>query len=288
MNIKIPLVIFMSLFVASIFSQEASEIYLFELVQTETSYELNNPINISNNPGYDNQPAFTLDGESVLFTSFRDNQADIALYDIKLDFRKWLTDTPENEVSPLPYPDKKKWFTAAKSDSIGHQKVFQYTFKQKPPKPLFTENEIVYYDWYDKSAMICFIAGDTDALFIKNFKYDILYPIQQNIGRSFQRIPGTDLIGFINYNHEVPEIYRVHPKTNKLEYIVDALEGSEDLAFTNNRTIFMAKGNQIFKFRPEQDKDWMPVKINSDIGLKNITRLTISPDGTKMAVVAAE
>ena len=288
MRIKIPLVIFMIFSVASIFSQKASEIYLFDLVLTETSYELNNPINISNNPGYDNQPAFTLDGESILFTSFRDNQADIALYDISLNYRKWLTETPENEISPLPYPDKKKWFTAAKSDSLGDQKVFQYSYKPKTPKPLLTENEIIYYDWYDRYNMICFIAGDVDALYIKNFKYDILYPIQQKVGRSFQRIPGTDLIGFINYDHEVPEIYSIQPKTNKMTYIVDALEGSEDLAFTNNGTIFMAKGNQVFKFRPEQDKDWIPVIINSETEFKGITRIAISPDGNKLALVAEE
>ncbi|MGB5264903.1 MAG: steroid delta-isomerase, partial [Lutimonas sp.] len=115
-----------------------------------------------------------------------------------------------------------------------------------------------------------------------------LYPIQQKVGRSFQRIPGTDLIGFINYDHEAPEIYSIHPKTNKMKYIVDALEGSEDMAFTNNGTIFMAKGNQVFKFRPEQDKDWVPVIINSGTELKGITRIAISPDGNKLALVAEE
>jgi hypothetical protein len=50
----------------------------------------------------------------------------------------------------------------------------------------------------------------------------------------------------------------------------------------------MAKGNQIFKFRPEQDKDWVPVKIDSDIVIEGITRMAISPDGKKMAVVASE
>src|SRR5476651_321688 len=29
------------------------------------------PVNITNNPGYDNQPSFTPDGRSILFTSIR-------------------------------------------------------------------------------------------------------------------------------------------------------------------------------------------------------------------------
>ncbi|MDZ7612829.1 MAG: hypothetical protein U5K51_03270 [Flavobacteriaceae bacterium] len=77
-------------------------------------------------------------------------------------------------------------------------------------------------------------------------------------------------------------------KTSKLTYLADALENSIDLAFTNNGTILMAKDNEIYKFRPEEDKEWINVPIESELPLKNITRLAISPDGKKIAVVVSE
>ena len=48
--------------------------------------EIGPAVNITNNPGYDNQPFFTPDGRSVLFTSVRGpagtTQTDIYRYDI--------------------------------------------------------------------------------------------------------------------------------------------------------------------------------------------------------------
>ncbi len=42
------------------------------------------PVNISNSPGYDNQPSFTPDGGGILFTSIRGGgtQTDIYRYDV--------------------------------------------------------------------------------------------------------------------------------------------------------------------------------------------------------------
>src|SRR5580765_3976308 len=59
------------------------------------------PTNITHNPGYDNQPSFTPDGRSVLFTSIRGGaQTDIYRYDIAAATLARVTDTPEGEYSP--------------------------------------------------------------------------------------------------------------------------------------------------------------------------------------------
>lgn len=278
---------FMLLMACLTFSQEASEIYLFDFQYTGDNYVLSNPINISNHPGYDNQPSFTEDGESILFTSFREGQADISIYDIKMDFRNWLTNTPQNEISPSPYPGKKKFFTYIKTEN-NQQNIYTSSYKNKPPKPLIVDKKIAYYAWFSEDIMVTYVLGDNDALFIEHFKHKITYPIQQQIGRSFERIPGTNLIGFISMSHEVPEIYSINPLTNKMTYIVDALEDSKDCAFTDHGSILMAKEDKIYKFRQDQDQEWTPIIIESDIPLKGISRLTISPNGRKIAVVVAE
>ena len=48
-----------------------TEVFLASLSVRDGKVEIGKPINISNNPGYDNQPTFTPDGQSVLFTSVR-------------------------------------------------------------------------------------------------------------------------------------------------------------------------------------------------------------------------
>ena len=48
-----------------------TEIFLATLSIRDGKVEIGKPINISNSPGYDNQPSFTPDGAAVLFTSVR-------------------------------------------------------------------------------------------------------------------------------------------------------------------------------------------------------------------------
>src|SRR5258705_12810310 len=60
------------------------------------------PVNITNNPGYDNQPSFTPDGAGILFTSIRGGgtQTDIYRYDVASRATAQVTRTPESESSP--------------------------------------------------------------------------------------------------------------------------------------------------------------------------------------------
>lgn len=288
MQIKIIPSIFMLLISSFAFTQEATEIYLFDLIESGKSFTIKNPINISKQTGYDNQPSFTEDGASILFTSFRDGQSDIAIYDLEQDLRSWLTDTPENEISPMAYPGKKKLFTCIRADKEESQKLYIYAYKGKEPEVLIGDAKVAYYTWFDKNTLVTYELGDMDAIYVNNFKLKIKYPVQQNTGRSFQRKPGTVLLGFISELHDEPEIYSIDLKTSKLTYLADALENSLDMAFTTNGNILMAKDNQIYKFRPEEDKEWKNVPIESELPLKQITRLVISPDGKKIAVVVAE
>ena len=63
--------------------------------------------NITNSPGYDNQPSFTPDGRGILFTSIRGGgtQTDIYRYDVASGAIARVTDTPESEYSATVTPD---------------------------------------------------------------------------------------------------------------------------------------------------------------------------------------
>jgi Tol biopolymer transport system component len=277
-----------------VYSQEATEIYLFDLIKTENSYTIKNPINISNSEGYDNQPCFREDGTSILFSSFRNDQADIAQYNIEDNFRTWITDTKEvSEFSPAPFPGKKKFFTCVRFGKDGSQELYKYPFKNKTPVAIVPNIKVGYYSWFDKNNLVSFVLGDIETLQVSNFKYKIKYPIQSNIGRSINKVPasasnGKALMSFISKSHEVPEIYAIDPITSEFTFLADALEDSEDFTWTLDGAIFMGNDSAIYYFIPKKSKEWLPITIESDLPIEDITRLAVSPDGKKIVVVVAE
>ena len=82
------------------FTQSDTEVYLFDLKTEGSSYTLSNQRNISNNPGYDNQPYF-YDNNVVIFASTRNNQTDIAAYSLKDKSLTFINDTNKVVNTPL-------------------------------------------------------------------------------------------------------------------------------------------------------------------------------------------
>ncbi len=283
----------MSLLCVCMAAQEATEIYLFDLSEQDDQITISNPVNISNNEGYDNQPSFSEDGTGILFSSFRDGQSDICKYFITENYRVWLTNTKESEFSPLPVPGKKKYFTCVRLNEDETQYLYKYAYKNKPPELLIPELMVGYYLWFDPKTVISFVIDDIETLQVSRFKYKIRYPIQSNIGRSIHKIPsssglGYNLVSFISLNHESPEIYSIDPLNSNTKYITDALTGSQDLTWTSKGTMLMAKGKVIYKYHPGLDKKWVPINIDAAFQMLGISRMVISPDGSKLVVVAAE
>jgi len=280
-------------FSISLFAQNATEILLFDLLKKDDSFVLKNPVNISNNEGYDNQPSFTEDGQAILFSSFRNGQSDIAKYEIFDNYRTWITETKTNEYSPMSYPKKSKNFTCVGLDEDGTQLLYKYYYKNKEPEVLIPNLKVGYYLWLNNKSLVSFVLGDVETLQVSNFKLKIKYPIQSNIGRSLQKIPvpmkiGDGLLSFISKGHDTPEIYAINPVTSETLYLADALEGSEDLTWTADGTILMGKGSSIYKLKPGEDKNWARIYIESDLPIKNITRIVTGLNGRKIAVVVSE
>src|SRR5215831_18471340 len=60
-----------------------TDIFLAPLSVSGTTVTVGAAVNITARPGYDNQPSFTADGNSILFTSTHaDGQSDIYRYDL--------------------------------------------------------------------------------------------------------------------------------------------------------------------------------------------------------------
>ncbi len=273
-----------------LWAQPAHEVYLFDFIKNDSTqtYTLKNPINISNNKGfYDNQPSFLNDGMGVLFSSTRDDQTDIALYDIERKEKRWMTNSTGSEYSPQQTPNK-KFFSAIKLDTDDTQLLWHYSFRRKKPRVLVDKLKIGYHAWLNEKVVVSFVLGDPATLQVNNLKYKIKYPIDKNIGRSIHKIPTTELMSIISFEHDEPEIYSIDPINSEKKYLADALKGSQDMAWTPDQTIIMGRANKLYKLKPGTDKEWIEIASLEEFNLNGITRLAVSPLGNKIAIVVDE
>ena len=271
-------------------SQPATEVYLFDFIVNDSlkTFKLENPINISDNEGvYDNQPSFLLDGTGVLFASTRNDQTDVALYDLENNLKSWLTNTLGNEYSPTQSP-LTKYFTAIKLEEDETQLLWLYRFNRKKPKVLIENLKVGYHAWLNKKMVVSFVLNEPPTLEVSNLKYKIKYPIEKNIGRSIHVIPNTQLISYISHEHEDHEIYSIDPLNSKKEYIADAIAGSQDMAWTPDGIMIMGKDEKLYKLKPGEDKDWIEIASLKEFKLDGITRIAVSPLGNKIAIVINE
>lgn len=274
------------LFFISLFGycQSNTEVYLFDFTQNDTNYKISNPVNISNNKGYDNQPSFLANGKSILFASTRNGQTDVALYSIKNNSKSWLTNTPGSEYSPTQTPNK-KYFTSILLEKNGRQLLWRYPFNNKKAEIYVQNLKIGYHAWFDKNTLFSFVLGNPATLQESNLKTKNNAIIAKNIGRSIHKIPKTDLISFISFAENTAKIYSYNPNTQEKIFITEALNKSQDMAWTPDGAIIMGSTNNLYKFKPGLDKNWVLFASLKPYNIKGITRIAISPKGNKIAIV---
>ena len=112
--------------------------------------------------------------------------------------------------------------------------------------------------------------------------------ITEQIGRSLHKIPRSKKISYLSKKEDEWKIYALDPKNGKSKLITCSLTGAEDMAWTKEKYLVMGKGGKLFTKHPKKDKEWKEITSFSSFGYKNVTRIAISPDGKKIAVVVDE
>ena len=173
-----------------IYSQQDTEVYLFDYSNSKPLPILADPKNISNNPGYDNQPSFSENGKFIYFSSTRNGQTDILQFDIKNDKKKWISQTIGGEYSPQEI--SKNHLSAVRLDPDGKQLLYSYKIFRNHSKVLVENKKIGYYAWINSKELLCFVLGEPNSLQSINLKSNESILIDEIIGRSIHKIPNSN------------------------------------------------------------------------------------------------
>jgi Tol biopolymer transport system component len=279
--------LFFFLFITSIsFAQSNTEIHLYKLSNTNGNYKVSTGKNISNNPGYDSQPHF-YSKKSIVFSSTRNKQTDIAKYNIETGKVRFLNDTPNGgEYSPQRIP-KSKDVSAVRLDTDGLQRFYKYNAKTGKSKEIIADLKVAYPMWYKKNTAINVVIVDKDLdLIITKIKSQKHTTIQKKVGRSLHKIPNSKLVSYVSKTNAVWEIRSLNPKTGETKLIVNSLPKREDICWLPNGTLLLANGSTLMKFNPKTDTEWSVFHKFSESAHKNISRIIVNKNGTQLALVS--
>lgn len=263
----------------------ASTIFIIDL-RGEGKLKLGQPIKITSEAGYNNQPSFLPDGQSILYTSIKDKQADIYRYDIRAGSTTQVTNTPESEYSPTLMPDGRS-ISVVRVEADGTQRLWKFPLAGGGPSLILESIKPVgYHLWIDDHTLALFILGKPNTLQLVDLRTGKAEVITDNPGRILRRTPHQNKFSFV---HKVSDqewlIKSFDLKTRAVTTIVKTFPGVEDYAWTPAGVLLMAKESKLFS-RQKSDWTWVEIGDFSNAGLKGITRIAVSPKGDRISVVA--
>lgn len=274
------------------FSQAGSEIYIFDLKQTKKGeWSLSGGKNVTNHKGYDNQPSFHPDEPLIYFSSFNENgKADLKSYNYKTGETKNITKTDsEREYSPTVTPDKQFLSCIIQRDNNA-QDLGKYPVNGGAPTVLIGDLIVGYHTWINAEQLALFVLGEPHTLQLYNLKTKQHEVIDENIGRSLHKIPDDDAVSYVSKKSDNNWMIRkFEPVSSASADIIDTVPGGEDLCWTPDGKIIMTGGTKVMIIDPEKDKEWKEVSADPKTPFTTVlTRVAISKDGKKLAIVVSE
>jgi hypothetical protein len=271
----------------------ATDIFLARLFDGGDSLRLSAAQNITRRPGYDNQPAFLTDGSALLYTVIDSSgQADIWRYEIRTRRRVRVTNTPESEYSPTIMPGSRR-FSVVRVERDSAQRLWSFRLDgQDPQLVLPSMAPVGYHAWLDQFRLALYVLGTAttpSTLHVVRRDGSEDEVRASRIGRAIQRVPAQSWYSYVQMDStKRPWIVAQPFEGGPISRLVRLPEDNEFYAWTPDGTLLSATKGEIVRWNgiSGDESDWQPVASAAPLGVKNISRLTVSADGRWLAFVA--
>ena len=275
---------------ASVVGSQApdADIFLVSLSQTGGKLAVSAARNLTNRAGYDNQPNWSRDGSTLFFTSVREGeQADIyRMNPATGEATRVTTTSNESEYSATPMP-RRNAISVIRVERDSAQRLWSVPLDGSPSTVILERIKPVgYHTWANDTLLALFVLGSPNTLQLASTTTGKGDTITTSIGRSLH----TTRDGQVSFVHKVSNeewwLTLLDPKTRQMKHLVRMPPRVEDYAWTPNGLVLIGEGSVLKSYDPRGSGGWEVVGDFASFGLAGITRLSVSPRGDAVAVVA--
>jgi hypothetical protein len=261
-----------------------TEVWLGRLDLREGRFAASELRNISNHAGYDNQPSFFRDGKSLLYTTEAASldESGNGVYAVRYDFAGGKT-TPLSYAkgfSPTPTSDGKRLMT------LREGKVWLYDFQGKTHGTLTETTTAGYFTRFDDRTWALFMNEPERRIVVYDAETKAMETFAKGAITAPYRVPGARAVTFVVLENEKRTLHRLDLDSKQVTTLATIpFETGGHHVWTPRGTLLIASGNTIYEWK---GGEFVPVQKFEEPGLQKITRIAISPDGKRIALVSAK
>ena len=278
--LPVMLVAFASLSVA--FGQAPStDIFVFPV----DGSQLGEALRITDREGYDNQPRFLPGGEELVYSSLRDGQTDIYRHDLRNGETSRVAASEQSEYSPTPIPGTNR-ISLVRDYGDLKQQLWSVDLRNGEEMLLLPDvSPVGYHAWIDDAAVILFVLGEPHTLQVAEIGPGAARVLADSPGRGLARIPGRARMSYVDKTGPQWWLTAIDPASGDSERLIATPDGREDYAWDPGGSVWIGDDSRILRWTPGDSSGWQPVADLDGAGVYDITRVTFSDDGKRLAVV---
>ena len=239
---------------------------------------------------YDDQPMFTPDSQSLLYTTEygygAQVQTEIHRYYLSSRRETRITRTDENEYSPSPVLGERA-FSVIRVEADSTRRLWRFTMQGMDREMLFRDlDAVAHHAWGNESTVLLYVLGDPATVRIGNLTTGQTEVVARGVGRSLNKIPNRNAWSFVErVSPGEAWLSEINIGTREVRRRIETILGGESHAWTPEGVLLMSRGSQIYQWDSEVDEDWRLVADLGDL-VVTLSGITVSPDGSKIAMVA--
>lgn len=213
------------------------------------------------------------------------DRTDILRWNLDAERLTRLTATPkQGEYSPTPIPHSEGGISYIRSPDDTSGRLWHMPQEGAAPEIIFADiGPVGYHAWLDSDHLALWRLQDPSELQLVELKTQATTAIATAVGRSPQSVPNRRAVSFTRLTDTgtVVEMYDLDLESTEAVAILP--EGGDFHAWTPDGTLLSSTGSQVLAW---SNGAWEEVVDLTHLGL-TLSRLTLSADGTRLALVGA-
>jgi hypothetical protein len=271
-----------------------TDVWVVPMKEVGIAVTFGTPRNATARAGYDNQPSFTPKSDAVLYTSTdASGKTDTWRFSLPDGKPERLTNVPMSIYSPTVTPDG-RFFSFIRVEPDSTQGLWKLPLDGKgEPAKVIPNLKVGYHVWTGEHTLVVYVLppggaprGTPSTLHLADDRTGKSEVVATNVGRALAKVPRRDAITFQQLvKDSLPWITDLDLASKQTRRMVQAPPGADYHAWAPNGALLTAAGSRVFRYT---DDGWAPVADFTQFGVRNISRIAVSPKGNWLAFVAED